>query len=224
MVKNKSFLISFEGPEGGGKSLQAQRLGLELVKLGLQVCLYHEPGGTWASDLIKEDIFMFEKLAVETELLAFNACRASLVAERIIPDLRVGDVVILDRFIDSSCVYQGILGKLDRGHVEDVIRFATQDLREPDLTFLLDIDPKIGLRRKLEQGQWNKIESRSISYHTKVRRGFLRLADADKTGRWEVIDASRLEDEVFENILRITEAKLIDHGIIEGGIRRERGI
>lgn len=224
MVKNKGFLISFEGSEGGGKSLQAQRLGLELVALGLQVSLYHEPGGTWASDLIKDVIFKFDNLTTETELLAFNACRASLIAEKIIPDLKAGGMVVLDRYIDSSRVYQGILGKIDRQHVEKVISFATHGLREPDLTFLLDIDPEIGLERKLKQGQWNKIESRSIAYHRKVRKGFLELANADHVGRWKVIDASRPEDEVFGNILNVTEAKLIDHGIIERSIRGERRI
>jgi dTMP kinase len=136
----------------------------------------------------------------EAEFLLFSASRAQLVREVIRPHLEKGGVVVCDRFFDSSLAYQGYGHRLELGALREVTRLATEGLR-PDLTLLLDVPPEEGLRRRKQQSeQWNRLDAYRLSFHERVRQGFLALAEAEPR-RWEVIDATEPSDAIFERVL-----------------------
>ena len=182
-----SLFITFEGGEGGGKSVQSRALYRRLSQLAIPSLLTQEPGGTpfgrkiarwlkWSTDT---------DISPLTELLLFNASRAQLVAEVIKPNLANRKVVICDRYADSTTAYQSYGRGLDLGMVEAVNRTATQGLK-PDLTILLDMCAEAGLARKEEKQ--DRFEQEDISFHNKIRMGYLKLA-AEEPERWLVIDA-----------------------------------
>jgi len=194
-----SLFITFEGGEGGGKSVQAKALLRKLSDLAVPALLTHEPGGTpfgeklgrwlkWAQDT---------EISPLTELMLFNACRAQLVAEVIKPNLKSGKVVICDRYADSTTVYQGYGRGLELAMVKATNKAATQGLK-PDLTVLLDIAVEKGFARKLARKQ-DRFEQEASIFHHRVREGYLKLAAAEPK-RWLVIDASRSRQEVADVI------------------------
>ncbi len=201
--------ITFEGPEGSGKSTQARRLVAWLREQGADVLATREPGGTPIGDRIRQILLSPETvgLTAEAEVLLFSASRAQLVREVIRPHLDRGGVVVCDRYADSTYAYQGFGRGLDMRALEEITRFATGGL-VPDLTFLLDVPVGEGLARKRNgegEDDWNRMEQEVLAYHERVRRGYLELASRDPD-RWVVLDALRpveaLQAEIRAHVAR----------------------
>ena len=173
-------LISFEGSEGSGKSTQITRLAAQLQQGGREVVATREPGGTEIGEQIRNIIVHNSKgdeMCPETELLLFTAARAQVVREVIAPALRRGAVVISDRYLDSSTVYQGIARNLAPGPVSEINRFAVGNVM-PDLTIVIDVPTEVSLARIRQRasGLPDRMERENISFYTKVREGYLLLA------------------------------------------------
>jgi dTMP kinase len=178
--KSTGRLISFEGSEGSGKSTQITRLAAQLQKLGREVVATREPGGTEIGEQIRNIIVHNSKgdeMCPETELLLFTAARAQIVREVIAPALRRGAVVLSDRYLDSSTVYQGIARNLAPGPVSEINRFAVGNVM-PDLTIVIDVPTEVSLARIRQRasGLPDRMERQNISFYTKVREGYLLLA------------------------------------------------
>ncbi len=184
--------ITFEGPEGSGKSSQVTLLSAYLRRKGFTVLETREPGGTSIGDQIRaclHDVNNTSMTAV-AEMLLYSASRAQLVAEIIKPALADGQVVLCDRFADSTIAYQGYGRELDLSDLKLITRFATGGLK-PDLTLLLDIDVERGLARRKDGGEeMNRLDLEMVSFHQRVRQGYHKLAAADPS-RWIIIDADR---------------------------------
>jgi dTMP kinase len=192
-----SLFITFEGGEGCGKSVQARALYRRLGQLAMPVLLTHEPGGTPLGKRIARWLKWGKKLPPQTELLLFNASRALLVAEVIQPALNDGQIVICDRFADSTTAYQSYGRGLDLAVVRAVNDAATLGL-EPDLTVLLDITVETGMARKKDK-KADRFEQENITFHQKVRQGYLKMA-ANDPPRWLVVDASLPRAKIAEII------------------------
>lgn len=204
------FLLTFEGSEGCGKSTQIQRLRARLESAGREVIMLREPGGTVVGELIRH-LLQHEKEAAdmtpETELLLFAASRAQLVREKIQPALDRGAVVILDRFLDSTTVYQGIARGLPMESVRAINAFAVGRTR-PHLTLVLDMPAQAAWERIHRTGrELDRMESQPLAFFEKVRQGYLDEADLE-TGRIRVVDASRSIEEVEMEITQIVEDRL----------------
>ncbi|MBI1859606.1 MAG: dTMP kinase [Deltaproteobacteria bacterium] len=201
-------LITLEGGEGAGKSTQARLIIRELKKRRIRCLLTAEPGGTTIGKKIRKLLLDRTNaiMAPRAELLLYQADRAQHVNEKIRPALEAGYVVVSDRFFDSSVVYQGYCRKLGVDEVYDLSLFATGGL-EPDLTFFLDLDPKVGFMRIRHRGSLDRLEREKIRFHQDVRRGFLGLARRCR-GRMVVIDASASTEEVNGAILSTLERRL----------------
>src|SRR2546425_3719010 len=170
--------ITFEGSEGCGKSTQVQRLAARLEKLGIPFLITREPGGTPIGESIR-DLLQFAPqsagMTPETELFLFEASRSQLVREVIKPALESGKCVIADRFFDSTTVYQGVARKLDRKVVRQLNAFAVGDYI-PDITFLLDVDPKTARARMQEPRRPDRMEQQTVEFYEQVRDGYQELA------------------------------------------------
>jgi len=195
-----SLFVTFEGPDGSGKTTQIKLLAGHLRALGHDVLVTREPGGTPIGDQIRvvlHDVKNVE-MACETEFLLYSASRAQLVRQVIKPHLMRGGVVLCDRFADSSMAYQGYGRELDLAAVRLITRFATEGL-VPDLTVYLDLPVEVGIERKqvahaAQAGEWNRLDQQSVDFHRRVRRGYLQMAQADPD-RWLVIDAAQSIDD-----------------------------
>ncbi len=203
-----SFFVTLEGPEGGGKSTQALRLGDHLKSQGHDILFTREPGGTEIGDQIRRVIMSLENksMSPEAEFLLFSASRAQLVRELIQPHLERGGVVVCDRFFHSSLAYQGYGHQLDLEPLRTITGFATGGLI-PDLTLLLDLTSELGLERRKQDGHWNRLDDYDLAFHERVRQGYLRLADADPD-RWVRIDAAQTEDQIQEQIREVVEGRI----------------
>ena len=195
--------ITLEGPEGAGKTLQAQRLVGALEGLGHRARLTREPGGTELGEQIRSIVLAGSDGAggidARADALLFNAARAQLVSEVIKPALAAGEVVVCARFADSTLAYQGYGAGLPIFELRAVAVVATGGLA-PDLTILLDVSPEVGLARKADDTR-NRFEAAfDLDFHRRVRDGFLELA-LGEPGRWRVIDAERDADAVFADVL-----------------------
>lgn len=195
-----SCFITLEGPEGGGKSTQAQMLVDYLSMLGHEVVLTREPGGTGVGEQIRRVLTSLENTSMHprTEILLFSASRAQLVSEVIRPHLECGRMVVSDRFYDSTLAYQGYGRGLDLGALRTITAFATGGL-VPDLTILLDLPVEVGLQRREQGGGWNRLDATDVEFHHRVRQGYLELAAIDPA-RWVVIDAQPPVGEVQETV------------------------
>ena len=188
--------IAFEGGEGAGKSTQAGRLEESLRQRGYCPVLLREPGSTPLGDHLRQYLVADQPVTPPAELLLFEASRAELMAQRIVPELADGAVVIADRFAGSTVAYQGYGRGLDLEQIKWLNNFAT-GCRYPDFTLLLDIDPAIGLNRvqsrQLSFGlldtDADRFEDADIAFHSAVRRGFQEQAAADPQG-WQVIEGN----------------------------------
>jgi dTMP kinase len=198
----KGFLISFEGIDGSGKSTQARKLYEFLKEEGYEVSLYRDPGSTPLAERIREVIINYAMDPI-TELLLFESARSSLVWEKIFPDLTSGKIVIVDRFIDSTTAYQGYGREINLGTVSILNHIATRG-RKPDLTFILNLPLELALQRLKEQ----KTKFEEPNYLKRVRDGYLQIFYSEKERDIRLIDASRSEEEVFEEIKAITLERL----------------
>lgn len=196
----KGVFLSLEGIEGTGKSTQASLLAGRLRGQGQKVVLTAEPGGTKIGTRIREVLLATEhaEMAPVTELLLYNAARAQHLSQLILPALGRGEIVITDRFSDSTMAYQGFGRGLDPGMIDELDHFATGRLR-PDLTLLLDIDVTIGLQRNREANKVDRLEREEVEFHERVRKGFIRLA-AREPGRIRLINAGNSAEEVHREI------------------------
>jgi len=200
----RGLFITFEGGEGCGKSTQIQRLAARLGSLGKSVLLTREPGGTEIGEQLRE-LLQFSPaghaMCAETELLLFTASRAQLVREKILPALAAGTIVVGDRFLDSTTVYQGVARRLDPAQVAAINRFAVGDCL-PDLTFILDLDPAVARTRLAARaGVADRMESQPAAFYEAVRAGYLALA-AEQHPRFHLLDAARSADELEDEIWR----------------------
>ena len=181
--------ITFEGPEGGGKTTQALHLSNYIMQnFGRPVFVTRQPGGDPVGVKLREILLQSNEAHIEpeAELLMMMADRAQSVAKIIKPSLELGHIVICDRYIDSSVAYQGYGRGLSIEMIQTLNDFATGGI-VPDLTFLLNVDPAIGLSR---QSNITRMEEESLAFHQRVTNGFLKIA-SDNPDRFVVIDASR---------------------------------
>ncbi len=199
----RGVFITVEGCEGTGKSTQVQRLAEELSAAGLVVTIVREPGGTRVGERVREVLLDREHVDLDprAELLLYEASRAQLVREVLLPTLAGGGVVVCDRFSDSTTAYQGYGRGLPLEEVVHLNRFATAGL-VPDLTVLLDFDPAEGLARAVSASGADRLESEDIGFHERVREGFLHIAAAEPE-RVRVVDAVGTPDEVEARIARL---------------------
>ena len=200
--------ITFEGPEGSGKTTQARLLAAFLRELGFDVIQAREPGGTGIGEQIRSVLHDTSNTDINarTEILLFSASRAQLVAQLLRPALTGGKFVICDRYADSTLAYQGYGRGLDLDMLQAITAFATGGLT-PDLTLCLDIQPEQGLqRRRLGGEEWNRLDAETLEFHRRVRAGYLELASLDPT-RWIVINADRPIEEVEVEIEQIVNTR-----------------
>jgi dTMP kinase len=187
-----SLFITFEGPEGCGKSTQLRLLAAYLRDQGYDVLTTREPGGTRISDRVRRILLdpAHTEMLPPTEFLLFSAARAQHVGEVIRPHLNRGGVVLCDRYADSSLAYQGYGHQLDLTTLRAITAFATASL-VPDMTLYLDVPVEVGLRRKAggHGDAWNRMEQKEMAYHRRVRDGYLEMA-AREPSRWVVVDAT----------------------------------
>ncbi len=203
-MKCKGKFITFEGPEGSGKTTQIAALAEFLRAKEHTVITTREPGGTPIGDEIRNVLMGLKNTEMQprTEILLFQASRAQLVEQVIIPGLERGDIVLSDRYADSTLAYQGYgYQQFSLDDLKPLIAFATGGLT-PDLTLLLDIEAESGLNRRLQHGGWNRMDAYEISFHQRVRNGFLEMAQSAPE-RWTIIDASEPMDRVQSQIRRV---------------------
>jgi dTMP kinase len=195
--------ITFEGPEGGGKTTQIGRLATHLRELGQTVVTTRQPGGDPLGQRLRALMLDQQEIdiAPEAELLMMMADRAQSVQMVILPALNSGSVVVCDRYADSSLAYQGCGRGINTESVSALNVFATGGLT-PDITFLLDIEPKAGLAR---QANINRMERMDAAFHDRVRAGYLEIARREPE-RFVVIDASQPADAVEQQIWEAYEA------------------
>jgi dTMP kinase len=207
--------ITFEGPDGSGKTTQIRLLAEWLREQGCKVVLTREPGGTEISDQIRQVLHDLRNAAMNprTEILLYSASRAQHVAQLIHPALAAGKIVISDRYADSTMAYQGYGRQLDLKALRMITAFATGGL-VPDLTLYFDIAPEEGLRRRQAGGdEWNRLDAETADFHRRARAGYLELIRQEPE-RWVVIDANRPRKEIQTKVRAVVQARLnqVTHG------------
>jgi len=190
-------LVTFEGGEGGGKTTQIAALHDAFKAEGKEVVTLREPGGTVISEQIREVVLSSKNtgIAFTTEILLFQAARAQIYDEVVIPALKAGKTVLMDRSRDSSVVYQGIVRGFGKDLIEEFNKVSTQGIY-PDMTILLDVSVEIGLQRRAQTGEVNRLDSESRDFHEKVRQAYLQLAKENSQGRWRIVNADKSFAEV----------------------------
>ncbi|HBM79411.1 MAG: dTMP kinase [Clostridiales bacterium] len=186
----RGYFITMEGPDGSGKSTQIEMLKAYFIDKGYEVIVTREPGGTMISEKIRKIILDTENTGMcpVTEALLYAASRAQLVFEVIKPAISKGKIVICDRYIDSSIVYQGIGRGLGADMVMSINTPAIQNIM-PDITFLFDIDPQVALNRKINTSKADRLELEDIKFHKIVYNGYREIAKNNK--RIKIINADR---------------------------------
>jgi len=190
-----SLFITFEGPEGSGKTTQLRLLAAWLREGGHEVTCTREPGGTPISEAIRDVLLdpSRREMRPETEILLFSAARAQIVGQVIRPLLAEGAIVLCDRYADSTFAYQGYGRGLHLATLRIITAFATGGL-VPDLTVYLDIPIEEGLRRKPAE-EWNRLEAQALAFHQRVRDGYLAMTEAEPQ-RWLAVDAAATIEQV----------------------------
>lgn len=193
----RGYFITFEGAEGSGKSTQIRNAVAFLKKKGRSVVMLREPGGTRISESVRNILLdkNLKEMSPVTELLLYLAARAQIVHEKILPALKAGKVVICDRFEDSTRAYQGFGRNISLKAIEEASKLVRGSLK-PDLTFVLDIDIVKGLKRG---GRHDRIEREALSFHERVRRGFLALAKGEPK-RMVVLDTNKSVESVSQKV------------------------
>jgi len=199
VTAQRGIFITFEGGEGCGKSTQQRMLARRLEAAGHSVRTLREPGGTIVGEAVRTLLLDPEHAGLDpiAEVLLYEASRAQLIAEVIEPALEAGEVVLCDRFFDSSTAYQGHARGLPLAQIESLNRIATGGLL-PDRTLLLDIDAVLGIQRATSNGA-DRLEAEDIAFHERVRAGFLRVA-AENPERVHVVDASGSVEDVAARV------------------------
>jgi dTMP kinase len=209
----RGLLVTFEGVEGSGKTTQAGRLVEALKTKGLPVTAVREPGGTALGDKVRDILLSVEHhdMAAWAEASLYTAARAQLLKEVIIPRMAKGDIVVADRFVDSTFAYQGA----GRGLEMNVLMAMQMVLKiKPDLTFLLDLPAESGLLRQAAEGghEPDRLEREDITFHTRVRDGYLDFASRD-ADRYHVIGATADPDSIAAEALSVTLVRASAKGI-----------
>ena len=179
--KVKGLFITLDGPEGSGKSTQAKALAQFLRKKGFSVVLTRDPGGSPIAEEIRGLLLdpRYRGLSSFAEMLLYETCRASLVKDIILPALQKGKVVICDRFSDATRVYQGIAGGVPDAVIRKIDQTVCRGLR-PDVTFILDVESREGLRRRFKHHKaLDRMEGKPLAFHEAVRRGYRKIAKKD---------------------------------------------
>jgi dTMP kinase len=205
--QKQGLMISFEGSEGCGKTTQIHRLETHIEDAGHHVVVTREPGGTDIGEEIrhllkfaKEGIKMFP----ETELLLFAAARAQLVREVILPEIEDGRIILCDRFLDSTTIYQGVARQVSEDPIQAINDFAVGDIM-PDLTFIMDVPADLSMQRVADRhaGPPDRFERENIEFYKKIRDGYLVLAES-MPERFHIMDGTQdrklIEDEIWEYV------------------------
>lgn len=200
--------ITFEGPEGSGKTTQIPQLRDFLIEAGYPVFCTREPGGTSIGDQIREVLLANKNTDMHprTEILLFQASRAQLVEQIITPRLERGEIVLCDRYADSTIAYQGYGHQMDLAQLHNIVNFATGGLK-PDLSLLLDVNVETGLARRQSDGGVNRLDALALEFHRRVRAGYHALVTAEPE-RWVVIDADQSPEKVQEDLRTAILARL----------------
>jgi dTMP kinase len=207
--------ITLEGIEGSGKSTQIHHICRFLNVLGVGCVSTREPGGTQIGRRIRSVLLDPDSVAMDpaTELLLYTADRIQHIQEIVLPAVAAGQVVVCDRYFDATVAYQGFARGLDMTMIQNLHRFTCADLK-PDLTFLLDLSPEVGLKRawhQLEAGARTHAESRfeneAIAFHERVRAGYLTIA-RNEPDRFRIVDAGQTETQVHSQIIRILQSEI----------------
>jgi len=193
--------ITLEGPEGSGKTSHIPHLVEYLREKGYIVFPTREPGGTSISEQIRGILHNLKnaEMHARTETLLYQAARAQIVEQVIKPRLAASEIVISDRYYDSTIAYQGYGHQQDLDQVRALVKYATGGLI-PNLTILLDVDVEIGLKRKKQNAvEWNRMDAHEVEFYQRVRAGYLELVKQEP-GRWAVVDASQEWEKVQEKL------------------------
>jgi len=200
--------ITLEGPEGSGKTSHIPYLVEYLREKGHAIFPTREPGGTSIGEQIREVIHNLKNVEMHprTETLLYQAARAQIVEQVIQPRLKAGEIVMCDRYADSTIAYQGYGHQQDLAQVRTLVRYATGGL-VPDLTILLDLDVEVGLKRKQKADEWNRLDAYTVEFHRRVRAGYLEMVKLEPE-RWRVVDAGREWKLVQAELRQVIEDKL----------------
>ena len=197
--------ITLEGPEGSGKTSQVPELVDYLRKKGYSVFATREPGGTSIGEQVREVLHSLKNTEMNprTETLLYQAARAQFVEQIVRPHLALGEIVLSDRYADSTIAYQGYGHQQDLEQVRTLVKYATGGLL-PDLTVLLDVDVELGIGRKTRSREWNRLDAYTLEFHQRVRAGYLEMAKQEPN-RWVVVDAGvgrqAVQEKLRETIL-----------------------
>ncbi len=198
--------ITLEGPEGSGKTSHVPYLVEYLREKGYAVFPTREPGGTSIGEQIREVLHSLKNTEMHprTETLLYQAARSQFVEQVVRPRLALGEIVLSDRYADSTIAYQGYGHQQDLEQVRVLVKYATGGLA-PDLTILLDVDVEIGIGRKTKSQEWNRLDAYTLEFHKRVRAGYLDMVKQEPK-RWVVVDAGRewrsVQEELRETIIK----------------------
>ena len=205
--------ITLEGPEGSGKTSHIPYLVEYLREQGHVVFPTREPGGTSISEQIRDILHDLKNAEMHprTETLLYQAARAQIVEQVIQPRLTAGEVVISDRYFDSTIAYQGYGHQQNLDEVRALVKYATGGLT-PDLTILLDLEVEVGLRRKTQnEMEWNRMDAYTVEFHKRVRMGYLEMVKAEPK-RWVVVNSDQKWESVQEELKRVIVERLLVKG------------
>ena len=210
----KGLFISFEGGEGVGKSTQIELLKTSLTKKNINVLSTREPGGTKEGELIRKFLVSGEINSWDaySESLLFNALRREHINKIINPSLFKGDIVLCDRFIDSTIVYQGVGGGINQTLLLSLHKNFCYDLY-PDITFFLSLDPKVGIDRTLSRNNKteNRFENMGLSYHQKIQDGFKALSDKNNKRFFEInaeLSIEKISNQIYDHVISIIKSNV----------------
>ena len=209
----KGLFITIEGNDGSGKSTVIASLKEQLAKLNVEVVYTREPGGSYIAEKIREVILDNDNIAMDdrTEALLYAASRRQHLKETVYPALELGKIVVCDRFIDSSLAYQGVARGLGIDNIYEMNQFATEGFM-PDLTLYLLVDPQVGIDRKSNQKELDRLEHEKLEFHTKVYNGYLELAERFKN-RVVIIDANCSVEEECSSVNKIVLDYIKERGL-----------
>ena len=210
-TKSKGLFITFEGGEGVGKTTQINLLKSYLLNINYKVVCSREPGGTIEGEQVRKLLVSGSSKIWDpmSEALMFNASRRQHINKIIFPSLDKGNIVLCDRFIDSTIVYQGYAGSIEQSILKDLHKKFCYNLY-PDLTFFLDLEASLGLKRTRKRSDYkeeNRFENFGLDYHNKISKGFNNLANNNKE-RMITIDASQSIKQISKNIINFINLKL----------------